>query len=139
LVIVVAGFYAQNGAIRYRIDNAAPMNIEDVRFPLFQLQAAGYFVSGHMGGSTLWGDKIGFDYVGGYGERDMHVLDSSLNLTLSEWMSTTPASGDIVILRQTMATNPYYNYQVTPQGLHEILVSHDIIYSSGEVDMVIGS
>ena len=137
LIIVVAGVYAQY--IRYRLDNTAPMNIEDVRFPLFQWQAAGYFVSGHAGGITVWGDKIAFDYVGGYGERDINVLDSTLNLTLSEWLSTTPASGDIVILRQTMPIIPYASYRVTSQGLHEILVTHDIIYSSGEVDMVVGS
>jgi len=137
LIIVVAGVYAIYP--RYIVDNTAPGYIVDVRFPLFQWQAAGQFVSGHLGGSRLWGDAIAFAYVGGYGEKDVTRLDYSLNLTLSEWMSTTPASGDIVILRQTMATIPYYNYQVTPQGLHEILVSHDIIYSSGEVDMVLGS
>jgi hypothetical protein len=137
LIIVVAGVYAQHP--RYSVDNTAALDVEDVRFPLFQWQAAGYFVSGHVGGSTLWGDKIAFDYVGGYGEREVNLLDNTLNLTLSEWMSTTPTSGDIVILRQTMASVPYYNYQVTPQGLHEIMVTHDIIYSSGEIDMVVGS
>jgi len=115
------------------------MSIEDVRFPLFQWQAAGYFVSAHVGGSTLWGDRIAFDYVGGYGGKDVDRLDDTLNLTLSEWMSTTPASGDIVILRQTMATIPYANYQVSSLGFHEILVTHDIIYSSGEIDMVVAS
>ena len=114
------------------------MTVEDVRFPLFQWQAAGYFVSGHAGGSTFWGDKIAFDYVGGYGQRDVDVFDNTLNVALSQWMSTTPASGDIVILRQTMATVPYANY-VTSQDLHEILVTHDVIYSSGEVDMVVAS
>jgi hypothetical protein len=133
-IIVVAGFYYQYP--RYTIDNSAPKDIEDVRFPLFQWQGAGYFISGHMGGSSLWGDKIAFDYVGGYGERNVNVLDPTLNLTLTEWMSTTPSSGDIVILRQSMVTDPYANYQVSAQGLHEILVTHNIIYSSGEVVMV---
>jgi hypothetical protein len=137
LIIAVAGVYSQYP--RYTIDNTAPKDIEDVRFPLFQWKAAGYFVSGHLGASTLWGDTIAFDYVGGYGERDINVLDNNLNLTLSEWMSTTPSSGDIIILRQTMATVPYASYQVTPLGLHEILVAHDVIYSSGEVDMVVAS
>ena len=137
LIIVVAGVYAQYP--RFAIDNTSPQNIQDVRFPLFQWQAAGYFVLGHVGGSTLWGDKIAFNYVGGYGVKDIHFFDNTLNLTLTEWMSTKPASGDIVILRQTMATVPYYNYQVTSQGLHKILATHDIIYSSGEVDMVIAS
>jgi hypothetical protein len=137
LIIVVAGVYALYP--RYIIDNKAPMDIEDVRFPLFQWQTAGYFVLGHAGGSTLWGDKIAYDYVGGYGERDVNQLDPTLNLTLSQWMSTAPASGDIVILRQTMAIIPYANYQVTSQGLHEILVTHDIVYSSGEIDMVVES
>ncbi|MGA2973268.1 MAG: hypothetical protein ABSE39_11705 [Candidatus Bathyarchaeia archaeon] len=133
-IIVVAGVYYQYP--RYTIDNSAPIDIEDVRFPLIQWQAGGYFVLGHMGGSSLWGDKIAFDYVGGYGERNVIVLDPSLNLTLTEWMSTTPSSGDIVILRQSMVTVPYANYQVSARGLHEILVTHDIIYSSGEVVMV---
>jgi hypothetical protein len=137
LIIVVAGVYYNYP--RFTIDNMAPGNIEDVRFPLFQWQAAGYFVLGHAGGSTLWGDKIAFDYVGGYGQKDISELSNALNLTLSEWISTTPASGDIVILRQTMATIPYANSQVTSQGLHEILVTHDVIYSSGEVDMVVAS
>ena len=137
LIIVVAGTYAIYP--RYAIDNSAPWNIEDVRFPLFQWQAAGYFVLQHGGASTLWGDKIAFDYVGGYGEKNFNILDNTLNLTLSQWMSTTPASGDTVILRQTMATVQYYNYQVTPQGLHEILSTHDLIYSSGEVNMVVAS
>jgi hypothetical protein len=137
VIIVVAGVYAQYP--RYTIDNTAPKNIEDVRFPLFQWQAAGYFVLEHGGGSTLWGDKIAFDYVGGYGEREVNRLDDTLNLTLSEWMSTIPASGDVVVLRQSMATVPYANYQVSSQGLHEILVTHDVIYSSGEIDMVVAS
>ena len=137
LIIVVAGVYAQYP--RFTIDNTTPKNVEDVRFPLFQWQAAGYFVSAHVGGNTLWGDKIAFDYVGGYGEREVNVFDNTLNLTLSQWMSTTPASGDIVILRQSMSSTPYYNYQVTSQGLHEILATNDLVYSSGEVSMVVAS
>ena len=137
LVIVVAGVYYNYP--RFTTDNTAPKDYEDVRFPLFQWQAAGYFVAGHAGGSTLWGDKIAFDYVGGYGETDVNLWDNTLNVTLSEWMSTTPASGDIVILRQSMATVPYASYQTTSQGLHEILATHDIIYSSGEVNMVVVS
>jgi hypothetical protein len=136
LIVVVAGVYYNYP--RFLVDNTAPMTVEDVRFPLFQWQSAGYFVLGHAGGSTLWGDKIAFDYVGGYGQRDVDVFDNTLNVALSQWMSTTPASGDIVILRQTMATVPYANY-VTSQDLHEILVTHDVIYSSGEVDMVVAS
>jgi hypothetical protein len=137
VIIVLAGVYALYP--RYTIDNTAPRNIEDVRFPLFQWQAAGYFVRGHAGSSRIWADKIAFDYVGGYGERDIRELDDTLNLTLSQWMSTTPASGETVVLRQTMPIVPFASYQVTSQGLHEILVTHDIIYSSGEVDMVVAS
>jgi hypothetical protein len=137
LMIAVAGVYYQYP--RYAIDNTAKENIEDVRFPLYQWQAAGYFVLGHDGGSIMWGDKIAFDYVGGYGDRNVNIFDNTLNLTLSEWISAVPSSSDIVILRQTMPVVPYGNYVVTSQGLHEILVTHDIIYSSGEVDMIIVS
>jgi hypothetical protein len=136
-MIVVAGVYYQYP--RFLVDNTAPRDIEDVRFPLFQWQAAGYFILTHMGGSTLWGDKIAFDDVGGYGQKNVRILDITLNLTLSQWMSTTPSTGDVVILRQSMITDPYGNYQVTSSGFHQILTMHDIVYSSGEIDMVLGS
>jgi hypothetical protein len=137
LIIVLGGVYTAYP--RSAIDNSAPKDVEDARFPLFQWQTAGYFVLGRVGGNVLWGDKIAFNYVGGYGERDVNIFDNSLNLTLSEWMSTVPLTGDIVILRQTMATVPYASYQATSQGFHEILVTHNVIYSSGEVVMLIES
>lgn len=136
-LIVAAGVYYQYP--RFLVDNTAPLDIEDVRLPLFQWQTAGYFVLGHIGGSNLWGDKIAFDYVGGYGQRDVTRLDDTLNLTLTQWISSAPASGDVVILRQSMIIDPYGNYQVTSQGFQEILATHDVIYSSGEVAMVLAS
>jgi hypothetical protein len=136
-IIVAAGVYYQYP--RFLVDNTAPMDIEDIRFPLFQWQAAGYFALAHAGGTALWGDKIAFDYVGGYGQKNVILMDITLNLTLAQWVSSAPASGDIVILRQSMPTDPYGNYQVTPQGFHKILVTHDLVYSSGEVTMVIAT
>jgi len=136
-IIVAAGVYYQYP--RFLVDNTAPMDIEDVRFPLFQWQSAGFFVLSHTGGNTLWGDKIAFDYAGGYGQKNVNVMDITLNLTLAQWVSSTPASGDIVILRQSMTIDPYGNYQATPQAFHEILATHDIVYSSGEVTMVMAS
>lgn len=136
-MIVTAGVYYQYP--RFLVDNTAPLDVEDVRFPLFQWQAAGYFVSTHVAGSTLWGDKIAFDYVGGYGQRNVIVLDETLNLTLTQWITTAPLSGDIVILRQSMVIDPYGSYLVTSPGFHEIIATHDVIYSSGEIDMVMES
>ena len=136
-MIVTAGVYYQYP--RFLVDNTAPMDIEDVRFPLFQWQATGYFVLAHVTGTTLWGDKIAFDYVGGYGERNVNVLDPTSNLTLAEWMAATPSRGDVVILRQSMVIDPYASYVVTSPGLHQIMVTHDVIYSSGEINMVMES
>jgi len=136
-IIVLAGVYSQYP--RYLTDNSVPLDIEDVRLPLLQWKAAGYFVLEHAGGSVLWGDATAFNFVGGYGEKEVIVLGNDMNVTLAQWISTVPNSGDIVLLGQSMASVPYVNYQVTSQGLHEIFVTHDVIYSSGEVVMVVAS
>ena len=99
-LIVGSGVYYQYP--RFLHDNSATLDLEDVRFPLFQWQAAGYFILNHAGTNTIWGDKIAFDYVGGYGERNIYEPDKTLNMTLAQWVSTYPSSGDIVILRQSM-------------------------------------
>ena len=136
-LVVVGGVYYNYP--RYFHDNKATLDVEDVRFPLFQWQSAGYFVKNYTGGNTIWGDKIAFDYVGGYGERNLLEPDTTLNITLAQWTSTYPSTGDVVILRKSMTTVPYANYVVTPSGIHEILITHNVIYSSGEVVMVVES
>lgn len=133
-IIVLGGLYTLYP--RHTIDSTAPLNNEDVRFPLYQWQSAGYFASAHLTANRIWGDKIAFDYVGGYGDRDMHVLDNTLNITLAEWMSSIPSKGDIVVLRHNMPVVPFANYRVSSRSFHEILATHNIIYSSGEVVMV---
>jgi hypothetical protein len=137
-IIVVPGvYYAYSRSVH---DNSAPLDVEDVRFPLFQWQSAGYFALNHVGNNILWGDLIAFNYVGGYGDKNVLQPDPSVtNLTLSQWLAAYPSPGDIVVLRHSMPIVPYYNYQVTSNGLHEILVTHDVIYSSGEVTMVVQS
>ncbi len=107
-IVVVAGVYYNYP--RYFHDNKASLDIEDVRFPLFQWQSAGYFVKNYTGGNTLWGDKIAFDYVGGYGQKNILEPDPSLNVTLAQWASTYPSIGDVVILRKSMSTVPFANY-----------------------------
>jgi len=134
LIIVLGGLYTLYP--RSTIDNSAPWNIEDVRFPLFQWRAAGYFVNGHVLENTLWGDKIAFDFVGGYGYREVDIPSNNLNTTFSEWLSTVPSSGDIIILRQSIPNVQYASYQVTSPQLHAIIDTRNVIYSSGEVVMV---
>jgi len=136
-IMVVSGVYYNYP--RYTYDNTAQGNIEDVRFPLFQWRSAGYFTLNHTGLHTLWGDKIAFDYVGGYGQKDVTQIDPTLNITLVQWMATYPSSGDVVVLRKSMVTVPFWNYEVSTSEFHQILATHDVIYSSGEVIMLVES
>jgi hypothetical protein len=121
---------------RFLYDNTVPMDTEDVRFPLEEWKIAGYFIGNHTGDSTIWGDKIAFSFIGGYGERNVEVLDRTLNLTLAEWVSTYPSAGDVVILRKSMASVPYFNYQTSSEGLHDIIAAHNIVYASEEVVII---
>jgi hypothetical protein len=136
-IMIVSGVYYNYP--RYFHDNTVPKDPEDVRSPLYQWQSAGYFALDHLGENVVWGDKIAFSYVGGYGEKNVHLMDQTLDLTLVEFMSAYPSSGDIVVLRQTMTIAPYANYVVTQRDLHAILAGHNVVYASGEVVMVMMS
>ena len=134
LVVSAAVYYNYP---RYLYDNTAPLTSEDVRFPLNEWKSAGLFARDHLTSNfTIWGDRIAFSFVGGYGDKNVETLPSDMNMTLAQWVDTYPRSGDILILRGSMPDAPYLNYEVTRGELNRILQSANVVYSSGEVLML---
>jgi hypothetical protein len=135
-LIASAGFYYGRPVFIY--DNSAPLNVEDVRFPLQEWKSAGLFVKTHTDQSaSLWGDQIAFNYIGGYGEREVGEREAhygTINITLNELVYTDASPGSIVILRDSAVTVPYYVTNETE--FTEILQSNNVFFSSGEVIMI---
>lgn len=122
---------------RFLYDNTSPTAVEDVRFPLTEWKSAGSFSLNHISESTtLWGDKIAFSFVGGYGDKEVYIFPKSQDRTLVEWLSTIVSRDTIIILRKSMITTPYLNYNVSQESWHTILGKSNIVYASGEVVMV---
>jgi len=131
-LIAVSAVYYSSEPSRY--DNTSPLDIEDVRFPLYEWKSAGFFAKDHISKDvTLWGDKIAFNYVGGYGEKEVALLPGNLNLSLSEWMSFYPSSDSMIILRRTMPNVQYLNYRVDEGELCAIIAVRNVLYASGEI------
>jgi hypothetical protein len=132
-LIASAGFYYYRPASSY--DNSAPLNVEDVRFPLQEWKSAGLFVKTHIDQSAnLLGDSIAFDYIGGYGEREVKLQEQNANYSLNKLIYTDASPGDIVVLRESAVKVPYYVTNETE--FSEILQSNNVFFSSGEVIMI---
>jgi hypothetical protein len=133
-VIVLAGAYTNYP--RYFHDNHAPWNAEDVRFPLFQWKSAGEFAEKCIPqGVTVWGVRLAFDYVGGYADRNIQRINYNSTSTLSQWVSTHTSPGDIIVLRASLPTVAE-NFPVNQSELNQVIRTHNIVYSSGEVWMI---
>jgi hypothetical protein len=119
----------------YSYDNSAPLDLEDVRFPLQEWKSAGLWVKTHIDQSArLWGDTIAFNFVGGYGEREVEYAPPQANDTLNKLVYSDASIGGIVILRASAVKVPYY---VTNQTeFSEILQNNNVFFSSGEVIMI---
>ena len=132
-LIASAGVYYNRAVFLY--DSSAPMNVEDVRFPLQEWKSAGFFAKIHVSESAdLWGDKIAFNFVGGFGEREVNFELLPTNQTLTDLVYVDASRGRIVILRQSMVDVPYYSTSIQEFG--RILQGNNVLYSSGEVIMI---
>jgi len=136
LVCISAKYYGY-ASISYHYDNASPLDTEDVRFPLHEWKFAGLFVRDKVKQvAGIWGDKIAFNYIGGYGEVDVKILPKGLNITLIDWMTIYPSFNDLIILRKSMIKVPYSSYHVSEKEFYYILENNNLFYMSGEVIML---
>jgi hypothetical protein len=132
--ICISALYYGYASRSYRYEYASPLDKEDVRFPLYEWKSAGLFARDHIKQAVkIWGDKIAFNYIGGYGNIDVQTLPAELNITLLNWLKTYPFLGDLVVLRKSMIYAPYLNYYVDEKEFHYILECNNLLYTSGEI------
>lgn len=114
-------------------DANAPYIMEDIRLPLKQWTHGGEFAKSYMPDTIIFGVRLAFTYIGGYGEKNFSQL--LVKNSLTEWVTSHPNS--YVFLRESLTMIPDYNgFQPTPQEYVSTTENSNKLYDAGEVILI---
>ena len=134
LLLVPAVYYGVPAGIH---EPSSPKRRIDYRLSLNQWQVAAVFAAQKISDHTVYGVRLAFDFVGGLAGKDVLEIDVPPHGSLLSWFEQH--EGQLVFLRRSIATTPETNLLVSETDLLSTVNRSDILYSSGEVIILMRS
>lgn len=116
-------------------DNVSPIIVDDIRLGAEQWQSAVPFVASSIVQKELWGVRMAWLYVGGGASKEIDVMLDEQYVgefpDLGIWVAQR--SGTPILLRISLTTVPEYGYSPTPAEWRRAISETNVLYSTGEI------